>query len=77
MSDEEIIKAVREEAEHYWAQGDEPVEIEAIWIDERTDDEITVKVQWTCESVKDTLHDDMIYTVSLEDGEIDVSGPEW
>jgi hypothetical protein len=79
VSDEQVIKTVRSEAKNYWAKGDEPVEIEAIRIDERQEDgDIIVKVQWTSESVKDALHDDMIYTVTeLDDGTLDVTGPEW
>lgn len=77
MDEQKILDAVREEAERYWAQGDEPVTIEHIWIDERNGDEITVKVQWTSESVQDKLRDDMVYTVTLDGDELYVDGPEW
>jgi hypothetical protein len=78
MDEQKIIEAVRKEALRYWQGADEPIEIEDIWIEQRDADGVQVKVSWTSESCADQLRDDMIYTVTVEGGEIvEEFGPEW
>lgn len=79
VSDERIIDAVRDAAARYWSGANEPTQIEQVQIEKRdTDGDVQVKVSWISESTKDSLRDDMIYTVSTDGSEIvDVFGPEW
>jgi len=77
LADEQIIQAVRQKALQYFARDPKNEQkIEEIWIDSRAEDKVAVKVKWSSGDAEEPV-DNMIYTVSLVDGELGIHGPVW
>jgi hypothetical protein len=76
------IDAVKKAAKQYWSTGNEPVKIVDVWVYGTSSyegiEQVNINVSWESESTRDELRDDMLYSVSvLDDGSLDVDGPEW
>jgi hypothetical protein len=78
--DARVIDAVQRAARRYWStEASGEVQLVDTWIDSRqANGDVIVKVEWISDDPRVTLRDEMIYTVSVLDGdELDVFGPEW
>jgi hypothetical protein len=72
MSDEDILKEVEGAAKRYWASINEPTEVSNVRIVGRLENgDAEVAVMWWSERMQDG--DEMVYLVSMKDGDIDLA----
>jgi len=81
VSDSEIIDAVKEAAQSYWAGANTAMEteIDSVLIEKRLPNgDIEVHVNWSNKSAPDVPQDEMIYTVTCaSESEMSIFGPRW